>query len=1435
MKKQIRIGCVCLSAVMAAATLAACSSKKGGITLTTETTPWDPDQTLPKQTIAVPENFGKTLFTMNEWTGAVNSKDADGNKVSQTDIVSVNTVTDRTSEALVYGSVEDAIQGAKDYNYEKSPYYQLLTGEGKNWKLAVYENVRTAQAAGVYGNFYKVDYDLSAAPKYGGDGTVGSYGSAYYGGFKDVTLPASWQTQGFDFPIYSNTAYPWNAYSNGNVALPYAPKTMNPVGFYRTTFDLDSSFMDGRSVYLTFGGVESCFYVWVNGMEVGYSEDSYVATEFDITPYLNKDGKDNVLAVMVVRWCDGSYFENQDFLRLSGIFRDVYLHSAPGVQIFDYTVTTDLDKTYTDATLKVTAQLLNRTTEQADGYYVGVQLFDADGNSVFGDGVITNKDAVSLGSGESVKVSLEKAVTAPHLWSDEDPYLYTLVLTLYDGQGRYYGSLAQQLGFRELTFTASSGNVRKYDTVLLNGNPILLKGVNRHDTSYTDGKYVSHELYETDIAAMKQLNINALRTSHYPDDKYLYYLCDKYGIFVLAEANVESHYGVSDTDTEKYFENVVTDRILSQTMREKNRTCILIWSLGNESSQASVYPTLVTKLRKLDPTRMIHFESYGTGGGVDLGSGMYWSVDSMENMGKQTNKMPWIQCEYAHAMGNSVGNLKEYWDVIRSYDNLLGAFIWDFVDQTVATEIPSNAQQDYYQNGKYFAYGGCWGDQINSGDFCQNGLLNPDRTWQPECYEVQYIYQSVWFTGELSDLEAGKVTVYNEFSATDLSAFDFSYELLLDGKVIDSGSLEISCAPRQTVQVTVPYKVGTPVAGGEYYLNLTCSLKSDTLWAKKGYVIAHEQLRVPVDIPAAPTADPSSMPTLTLNEDETFYTVEGENFMMKLQKKKGVISSYTFGTEEILTQGPSVNFKRGKLANDSSSYPWNNVSSGNALSVDIESDPAGKWVRFTVVQELKNAGSSQLTTVYTVYGSGEIGVNVILTQDPSMGEMAKFGEVLTLPGSFEQITYYGGGFWDSYNDRKQGTTVGVWETTVTDSFFPYPTPQDTGNKTDVRYMALTSDEYRTGLMVVSTDLMEASALHYTAAQLTAASRIYQLSGSKQNTYLSVDYGSRGTGGASCGPDTLQEYRLTNQGVYSYSYTIVPFEKENADLNALSKLWRESDSIGDLYAAPVIEMIDALSGDYSRVAEIRAAYEALKPEYQAHVANYDQLLAVEEYLSSVFTLTDRSGNGFDAVLTNGRLKEDETAPLGYSYDGHFTVKDRDNLQNGALSGKHEFTVGVYAKFSSFDSGNVLVSRSDTQMSIKINGSGQLEFFVYDGGWQAVTVSMSTAGITQNSWHYIVGVRDSEGLKLYVDGKLVGSRSYTGSVNSSSAPLGVGVTDGASYVMNGAISTVHLLDSAMSADQIAAQYRYYTEGGDPAYTPDGSIVWYDMNVFTVGKKE
>ena len=1092
---------------------------------------WNDGVNIPSE-YAVDTSAERDAFTFLEWKGT--DIDADTGVKTQAQIVSVNEMPHHTAHTVVYGSVLDAVVGARDYDHSRSKYYQLLTGEDKPWKLAVYENVSEAEKAGVYGSFFAVDYDMSSAPAYEGDGTVGTYNTAYYGGFKDVILPASWQTQGFDFPIYSNIFYPWNAYKNGQVALPNAPEKTNPVGFYRTEFSVDSEWLQtNRSVYISFGGVESCYYVWVNGQEVGYSEDSYDTSEFDITPYLNRDGSANTLAVMVIRWCDGSYFENQDFLRLAGIFRDVYIYSTPAVQIYDYTVITDLDDKYQNATLDLSVDILNRTAKEIPAVFsVDVKLFDADGVNIFEKSQLTGKAESAMAAGKSGEIKISTEVKKPNLWSDETPYLYTLVLSLYDDSGNYYGSVSQQLGFREITFTRAEGNGKAshYDTVLLNGQEILLKGVDRHDSDGRYGKYVPKETYITDIEIMKQLNINAVRTSHYPNDEYLYYLCDKYGIFVLAECNLETHYAVSEIETLKYFSNTLSDRVDSLFEREKNRTSVIMWSLGNESNRSPAFETNIADLKQRDPTRLVHFESYGTDGGVDVGSGMYWDINGVTNMGNAENHMPWLLCEYAHAMGNSVGNLYEYWEPIRAHDNLLGGFIWDFVDQTLYTEIPEGSN-DYLGTGYYYAYGGSWGDAINSGDFCQNGIISPDRTVQPEGAEVKYVYQNVWFDFDGGDLKTGKFKVYNEFKFLDLDKFDFMYELRCDGVAVENGSFEVSCAPKKEANVKIGYTLdGKPA--GEYVLALSCALKEHTLWEKAGYVIASDSFDIPSQVYLPDYFGTSK--AVSFDKGADAWIMSGESVTATIDPSSGALVSYTVDGKELLAAPATPTYRRAKLSNDNQGF-WDNVTLGELVSLDGEISDDGTLATVTAVYGLNGVDGAEQTVSYYFGGIGVLDISATLKQGRGNGEMARYGFTLPLIPELEDIEFYGDGPADGYSDRARAGIAGVYKTTVTESLFPYGTPQDSGTKMNVRRFTLSGGGVQ---LTAYCEGNEAQALHYTPAEIAKARYTYELPTDIKATYLTVGM-SRGTGGASCGPDVLSDYRIPDGTTLEISFSISP--------------------------------------------------------------------------------------------------------------------------------------------------------------------------------------------------------------------------------------------------------------------------------------------------------
>lgn len=658
------------------------------------TDPWT-KTAVPNQAAKVTSDVDKTKFTHKEWTGETYT-DVDGNQVKAADVYGINTEPASTfaTTNVVYDSVEKAIKGAKDYDKAASKYVQFLTGKDQaDWSLVVLQNQALAQGD-AYKNFYKTDYKA----------TTNDWKT-------NLQLPCSWTRQGFDFSIYTNVTMPWQSKYDSNVSAPNAPANYNPVGLYRKTFKVtdDMKAANGR-VYLSFQGVESSYYVYVNGKEVGYSEDSYSPHSFDITDYLTTDGSDNLLAVEVHKFCDGTWMEDQDMYYDGGIFRDVYLYSAPLVHIQDYKVETDLDENYENATMKLNVTVANASKAAAEGYKVDVRLYDQDGKMFVND-MTMDLDTVPAADGDtdgSVSTAGSKLVLSPELWSAETPNLYTMVLSLYDSKtGTYMGSVSQQLGFREIEFTKSEVDTNgnrittdsEYKPITINGKQLLLKGTNRHDTDPEYGKYVPHETQEEDIKLMKQYNLNALRTSHYSNDEYLYYLCDKYGIYVMGETNLESHALMDQGEKQVNFKNLAMDRTVTAFNRLKNRTAIVMWSTGNEnyySSSASyangMFYDLIWYFKNNDSTRPIHSESSDGNNGTDMQSNMYPSVDTLYS--RAAANMPYVLCEYDHAMGNAVGNLKEYWDAIRSSDNMLGGFIWDWVDQSRMLSL-DNLPQSY--------------------------------------------------------------------------------------------------------------------------------------------------------------------------------------------------------------------------------------------------------------------------------------------------------------------------------------------------------------------------------------------------------------------------------------------------------------------------------------------------------------------------------------------------------------------------------------------------------------------------------------------------------------------------------------------------------------------------------------------------------------------
>ncbi len=589
---------------------------------------------------------------------------------------------------------EDVPQALKAEMYT-SPNCLILNG---TWKFNLVDKPALCPE-----NFYENGYDISS--------------------WDNIEVPGSWQVQGFDYPIYTNSIFPWTGYEEP--VPPKAPTVYNPVGSYKRTFTLPAGW-EQREVFLSLQGVESAFYVWINGQYTGYGEDSFTADEFNITDKVHSG--ENTIAIRVYRWCDGSWLEDQDFIRLSGIFRDVYLYSTPKIHIYDFTIATDFDNAYNNAELKIDATIQNYSSVPISGYSLTTSLYNANNQLILS----TSPSDIALDAEIEIIISQTHSVVNPYKWSAEKPYLYTLVFVLKNDQNIVIETESCKIGFREFEM--------KDNLMKLNGIPIVFKGINRHEMDPIRGRAVSYERMIQDISMMKQLNINAVRTCHYPNHPLWYDLCDEYGIYVLNETNLESH----DIRYEPYYipgswsdwTEICVDRIRNMVERDKNHPSVLIWSLGNESGNGSNFEVMYNWVKQNDSTRLVHYQQQDDVS--DMHSDMFRSVNWLHNEGLINKGKPVIFCEYALALGNSVGNLYKYWDEIDAFSNLQGGFLWGLLDQALWWPKPAG-----FGTGNYFAYGGDWGDNPNSKYFCANGILNPDRTFQPEAFEVKKIYQNI--------------------------------------------------------------------------------------------------------------------------------------------------------------------------------------------------------------------------------------------------------------------------------------------------------------------------------------------------------------------------------------------------------------------------------------------------------------------------------------------------------------------------------------------------------------------------------------------------------------------------------------------------------------------------------------------------------------------
>lgn len=1038
---------------------------------------------------------------------------------------------------------------------ENSSWWKSLDGEWKfNWAKNPDERPK---------DFYKPEYDVSK--------------------WADVKVPCSWQAEGiteegkrFGTPIYSNQRYPFAR--NWPSVMDTPPKEYtnylerNPVGSYRTDFEVPWNW-DGREVYLNFDGVDSFFYLWINGQYVGFSKDSRNPAAFDISPYLKK-GEKNVLAVEVYRNSDASYLECQDMFRLSGIFRGVSLYALPKVHIRDFFAhvtplsnwqgaylpvkTEEPGKVDGDWLVLVDVDLRNLFPRHMDvgECTVSMKLYDDKGQPV--EGRIPEKTPdrsamekkVNLNGQKNYKTSLTAAYTKPKLWSAEEPNLYTLVLELKNNHGQVIEMVSSQLGFRNVAI--------KDSYFYVNGQKVKVKGVNRHESTPQYGHYVPREMVEEEIRMMKRANINHVRCSHYPADPYFYYLCNKYGIYVQDEANIESHgyyYGEASTSHPVEWMEAHVDRVMNMVERNKNQPSIIMWSLGNEAGPGRNFEVAEKTIKARDLSRATHYERNNNI--VDLGSNQYPSIGWTQGMAKNEKyPKPYYISEYAHNMNNAMGNLVDYWEAIESSDRIMGGAIWDWVDQGLYKTLPDG--------GKILAYGGDFNDQPNDGLFVFNGVILSDRTPEPGYYEVQHVYQNI--KAGLSE-DGRNVTVFNKNYFIDLSGYDVEWTILRDGIKQSSGLLEMpKVAPRQTVSIPAGFLPSSYDKGAEYALRIEFKLKEDQLWAKKGYTLAYDQVAL-----TNPNSSKDLFQTpegeLKVSADKT--TVSGKGFQIKFDSKTGALVEYSLEGKNLLKTPMQVNAFRCPSSNeDGPGNKWTEQGLRTLKQELLSSDVALNGNTATIKQSYKVSGivaeslkafktpNVQLTELdtplteenthfivnceWTVYADGTAAFQSVLLPRGARIELPRIGYELQFPVSLNKVTYYGAGPMENYPDRKSGALTGVYQTTARESVIDYARGQDTGNREDTRWVALTDDS-GSGLLIGTLDKPFAfSAIPYTASELLKANHMYDLFKNQDDkTVLILSAAVRGLGGASCGPLPMAKDIIKADKPYFMSFSIRP--------------------------------------------------------------------------------------------------------------------------------------------------------------------------------------------------------------------------------------------------------------------------------------------------------
>lgn len=1029
-------------------------------------------------------------------------------------------------------------QSALTFERQESPWVLLLNGQ---WKFQYAPNPVQAPE-----DFFKSSCDVS--------------------GWDDIQVPGHWQMQGYGSPHYTNVQFPFP------VDPPFVP-TENPTGSYRREFFVGDESKDKRLI-LRFEGVDSAFHVWLNGKSVGFSKGSRTPAEFDVTG-MAKAGM-NTLAVRVYQWSDGSYCEDQDMWWLSGIFRDVMLLVVPTLHVADLRIRTPMKPDGAEATVELQVAVANAGTARAKGS-VEASLLDADGAPVLSKPL---KIDVAATGGATSEVSLSGKVASPHLWSAEIPYLYTLLVTVRDSKGAVVEVVPQKVGFRTVEITG--------DVFRINGVAVKLKGVNRHETHPDLGRAVPVEAMVADILLMKQHNINAVRTSHYPDDPRWYDLCDRYGIYLIDECDLETHgfdrqkgadgklWAGNPTEDPDWREACV-DRMVRMVERDKNHPSVVIWSLGNEAHFGCNHIAMADAARKLDPTRPIHYEGDYQIETADMYSRMYAPVEQLQMIAKGDEKalqqainlkpesdrlytsIPFVLCEYAHAMGNGPGGLKEYWDAIYSSDRLMGGFVWEWADHGIRCKTPEGRE--------YFAYGGDFGDVPNDGNFVCDGLVFPDRQPSPGLIEYKKIIEPVLV--EAADLTVGKVKVVNRYDFANLDRFNLAWSVMEDGVTIQSGCFGMPSVPaRKNRTLDIPFVMpARATAGAVYHLNLSFRLAADQTWASSGTEMAWAQFELPVKSVAVPALRVADMPRLTVQETAAAIVVKGASFEFEFDKVNAVIAAWSHEGQSLLKSGPKMTFWRATTDNDRGGLArvWRenmlHLMQQRTIGVELKVLAKGRAVQIKAQVKLAPPVWScgyVCDMVYTLYGNGDLALDIAGVPQGQWPDMLpRIGLEMSLPLEFEKARWFGRGPGECYNDTKQANRFGVWQAGLDDLMTSYIYPQENGNRTDVKWASLRSPS-GAGLLAVAAKQMDFSAHRYTTQDLEDARHTCDLE-PRDEIILHLDYGQNGIGTASCGPGPAEKYWLKPEP-FQFSVRLLPVMAGMTDLAALAK--RTSQPVRD---------------------------------------------------------------------------------------------------------------------------------------------------------------------------------------------------------------------------------------------------------------------------------